>query len=339
MTDVKELSPQELVRLFIEVLQTDDEKVQHHIETLEKLVQRVDVAKGPHLVRLKLKALIKARDAYILRAGLPAANVQIADLPSKVGAVLEQALEHLQKADTQSHQYSDALGTAIEQIRAAQELVVLQNLSQDLIDRGTQMKEATEQFQSEMGHVSEMMSAYQQRIAALEQEVVTRTEESLTDTLTGSFNRRAFERNVPELLAQAQREQKPLSLCYIDLDHFKNINDSYGHQAGDDVLVNFTHLANHCVGHKQALYRLGGDEFCLVFFGLAPAQAREIARKICAAVAEKPYVYKDLKFNLSLSGGFAAMRPDESLAQLTKRADEQLYQAKDAGRGRICVAE
>ncbi|CAM2008870.1 GGDEF domain-containing protein [Acanthopleuribacter pedis] len=337
--DAKEMSPREVIRLFIEVLRADDEKVQHHIDTLEKLTQRVDVEQGPHLVRLKLKALVKARDAFLLRQNSVPEDVPAGDLPNKVGQVLEEVLEHLKKADSQSSAYSGTLGTAIEQIKAAKDMVVLQNLSQHLIERGTRMKEATEQFQSEMGQVAEAMTRYQERISALEREVAERTEEAMTDTLTGAYNRRAFDNRVPGMVVQARRERKPLSLCYMDLDHFKEINDTYGHQAGDDVLVNFSQLVNHKVGSRQVLYRLGGDEFCLVFFGFEPAKARATAHSLCKAVAEKPYVFKELKFNISLSGGFAELKQGETLEQLLKRADGALYRAKDLGRARVCEAD
>lgn len=339
MPEIQELSPREVIRLFIEVLQADDEKVQHHIDTLEKLTQRVDIDKGPHLVRLKLKALVKARDAYLLRRNSVPEDVPAGDLPQKVGQVLEQVLVQLQNADTQSNQYSHSLGTAIEQIQAAKDMVVLQSLSQHLIERGTEMKEATEQFQSEMGRMSETMTRYQKRISDLEREVAERTEEALTDTLTGAYNRRAFDNNVPGMVVRANREKKPLSMCYMDLDYFKEINDNYGHQAGDDVLMNFSQLVNHKVGSKQVLHRLGGDEFCLVFFDFDPAKARAISHELCRAVAEKPYVFKELKFNISLSGGFAELKAGETLEQVLKRADGALYQAKDLGRGRVCEAD
>ena len=160
---------------------------------------------------------------------------------------------------------------------------------------------------------------------------------AMTDGLTGLLNRRGFTTQGGSLLAHAIRHQLPMTALMLDLDHFKRVNDTQGHEAGDRALQLFARLLGDTSRSGDLVGRLGGEEFgVLLLHNSAPAGLsfdRRLRRRLHAAsVAE-------LGFALDYSAGMAVMEPGESgLAELMARADGALYEAKTAGRGRLMAA-
>jgi diguanylate cyclase (GGDEF)-like protein len=159
--------------------------------------------------------------------------------------------------------------------------------------------------------------------------------ESVIDGLTGMLNRRALTTRVAELAAQARVTGEPIGLVIGDLDHFKRINDEYGHAAGDAVLVDVAYTLRKELRAFDLAYRLGGEEFLVVLPGASLAEAEAIAEGLRVAVAEHPAGGHDvtMSFGVASSGG-GAFAPEAVL----HAADEALYAAKRGGRDRVSVA-
>ena len=157
---------------------------------------------------------------------------------------------------------------------------------------------------------------------------------ALSDSLTGLANRRRFEERLPETLARARRARKGSALLFLDVDHFKSINDSRGHAAGDAVLVDLSRRLAAAVRTTDLVARLAGDEFVVVLEGLGtPDEADLIAEKIVRAVRE-PFTFEGAAFPVTTSVGIAWREADaksDSILWLHE-ADEALYAAKSAGR-------
>lgn len=148
-----------------------------------------------------------------------------------------------------------------------------------------------------------------------------------TDDLTGLLNRGAFEKRLEESVRRSQRQQEPLALILLDLDYFKEVNDTYGHQYGDRYLRCMALAMADAVREDVDLCcRVGGDEFSIIAFADA-ATAEGIASRVLDAMAGQ------------LSIGLACLHPDESGDSVVKRADRALYASKNAGRGRVTNAE
>jgi diguanylate cyclase (GGDEF)-like protein len=158
------------------------------------------------------------------------------------------------------------------------------------------------------------------------------------DHLTGIYTRRAFMRLAEEEIEQHRHNGKPITLLFLDLDHFKRLNDQYGHQAGDAALTHFARLMQGAVRHSDLVGRYGGEEFCLLLPGALPALARQTAERICAALRETPFRFSQQSIPLTVSVGIAPRRQDESFDSLIRRADVALYEAKRSGRDRIAQA-
>lgn len=161
------------------------------------------------------------------------------------------------------------------------------------------------------------------------------TEDQLTEVLT----RRAFLERASAAMAQASEQDVPVSLLMMDIDHFKSINDAYGHPCGDKVLSIAASRIKACVKEHDLVGRLGGEEFAVLLNGCNDRQAREVAERICRTVRNEPIVtYGDLKIPVTVSVGVTTKEtPADDLEALLHVADRALYQAKATGRDRFVV--
>ena len=178
----------------------------------------------------------------------------------------------------------------------------------------------------------------------IERELVLRTS-SVIDSLTGLYNRGHFDQRVSEEWRRAQRPGQDFSLMLIDIDHFKKLNDSLGHQAGDDALRRVAQLLRQCTRRAgDLLARYGGEEFVIIVPNATAAVAMLLAERCRAAVEAAGLEHPgrpDALGRVTISVGLASMwpLPGESEQELIRRADQALYDAKKAGRNRVVTFE
>ena len=156
-----------------------------------------------------------------------------------------------------------------------------------------------------------------------------------TDPLTGLPNRAELDSGLPGRIAQARAQGLPLSLLFIDLDHFKRINDTYGHDTGDLCLIAAAAALRRHVRASDLLARYGGEEFVLVLKGAGACAAHEIGEALRAGVERECRALAGHAVGLTVSVGIAELRVEESAGELLQRADAALYRAKAAGRNRV----
>ena len=161
-----------------------------------------------------------------------------------------------------------------------------------------------------------------------------KTLESESDALTGLSNRRGLERRAAHLIAAAQRQDRPLAVVSFDIDHFKRINDTYGHPTGDAVIRAFADLLRTTVSPSSAAVRLGGEEFLLLLDRTSLQGAWHVAQAVRSALLDVGAYLPQI----TVSGGIAELQPDDTLHSLLERADHWTYAAKRAGRDQICPA-
>ena len=161
-----------------------------------------------------------------------------------------------------------------------------------------------------------------------------------TDPLTGAANRRQFIERVEVEIARARRNGAPFSLLALDLDHFKAINDSYGHQTGDQVLQRFVKKCLDAIRPYDGVARVGGEEFMVLLPQAALDTARLVGERIRAAIAGTPFETGDGKpIEVTVSVGISEFgRDGETIDAILRKADERLYQAKHQGRNRVIAA-
>lgn len=155
------------------------------------------------------------------------------------------------------------------------------------------------------------------------------------DPLTGLVNRREFDRR---LEAAARRTAGPLSLCFIDVDRFKLVNDTAGHRAGDDLLIEISSILSDAIDRGDTLARVGGDEFALILTDCSLPDAVRVAERLRVRVNAMAASFGGRTFPISLSIGVAGYDPDQDVDTLVTEADVACYAAKSAGRNRVSVA-
>lgn len=154
-----------------------------------------------------------------------------------------------------------------------------------------------------------------------------------TDVLTGLANRRFFADVLDRSMSFASRHEQPLSIIMADLDHFKSVNDTYGHEAGDRVLIAFGQVLSRGIRKEDLAARFGGEEFILMLPGITSEDAMILAERLRKSLEN--LAFPALKTRVTASFGIAQYRPDDTFETLVNRSDEALYAAKAAGRNRV----
>jgi diguanylate cyclase (GGDEF)-like protein len=156
-----------------------------------------------------------------------------------------------------------------------------------------------------------------------------------TDPLTGLYNRAKFDESLANETARSLRYKTPLALIMYDVDHFKRVNDVYGHQTGDDVLVRLSEIVFECIRTTDLLARWGGEEFVILAPGLDAPTACQAAEKLRATIEQTVF---GAVGTITCSFGVAEFSETDSAATLVARADYALYRAKMHGRNRVELA-
>lgn len=160
---------------------------------------------------------------------------------------------------------------------------------------------------------------------------------ALTDGLTGMQNRRYFDDALREYLMEFRRIEKPIGLMILDLDHFKQINDTHGHDAGDEVLRTVAGCLRDLTRYHDVVARLGGEEFAVVAPNMNEDQLFKLAERIRKEVASLVVMAGSVRLRVTTSVGLAVWDGKEPADDFYRRADRQLYQAKREGRNRVCA--
>ncbi len=155
---------------------------------------------------------------------------------------------------------------------------------------------------------------------------------ALQDSLTGIGNRASYNDGIGRALLQAKRHQQPFALLVLDLDNFKQVNDQYGHQIGDDLLIQFVALTNDCLRGTDQFFRFGGDEFAIILEHDNHNSASVVTKRLLDTLTASPVVKK---YDVSVSIGCSYYKDGDTEASLFARADKALYQAKTAGKNRV----
>jgi len=293
-------------------------------------------------VWLTLKGVVVARYftiawGFLLVSGLSANldNVNIIQLPISsnnlliIGGAVESLILALILAINYSHSRDDLIDAqqfALEQEKQAstakESLLEVQKRYQD--DLEYKVEERTLELEITLRELSEVNQELE-RLNAI-------------DPLTGAHNRRHFDKRLRSEGRRSRREQTPLSLVIIDVDHFKKINDKYGHDGGDECLIHVTKVfQQHIHRPTDDLCRIGGEEFAIILPNTDLEGAFHVAENMRSSLEASPLEYENKMINLTASAGVSTtvIVGEDHAQQLFKFTDELLYEAKAAGRNKV----
>ena len=162
-------------------------------------------------------------------------------------------------------------------------------------------------------------------------------DQAFRDPLTGAGNRIALNDNLVREMELSRRHGYQLSLLMLDLDHFKAINDNFGHIIGDEILKAVVEKIKDCIRQTDICFRYGGEEFVVLLNNAHIADARLIAERIRMSISEMFMQTEKGPLQVTISTGLAVLEDKDSGINLIDRADKALYQAKNSGRNKVCV--
>ncbi len=191
----------------------------------------------------------------------------------------------------------------------------------------------------QLAQLAAQVKAIEEEAQSAKADLDVQREKALRDSLTELPNREAYSERVFDEFKRWQRYQRPLSLAVCDIDHFKRINDTYGHQAGDRVLKVLSRGIAKRLREVDFIARYGGEEFVLILPETEAEQALGALDKIREAIAQTPFHFKEEPVQITLSMGITEFREGDSVESAFARADKQLYAAKDKGRNCCLIAE
>jgi diguanylate cyclase len=224
--------------------------------------------------------------------------------------------------------------TGLSAALASQDLGHLQPQLSEMLAGTAEMKQSIDALQSKV-------QSSQAEIERLRNDLERARGEALTDPLTGILNRKGFDKVLQAMLAKPAAEGRSHCLVMLDIDHFKQVNDTHGHLMGDRVIQAMGEILRSTVTMPSATTaRYGGEEFAI----LLPGGTRELSRQVAEAVRTRAKALKirnrttqEVLVTVTVSGGVAGMQPGDDAHSLVQRADDALYASKQAGRDRVTV--
>ena len=158
------------------------------------------------------------------------------------------------------------------------------------------------------------------------------------DPLTGMANRRDMMTKLSNELKRSERYDHPVSTILLDIDHFKKVNDTYGHGVGDRVLIALAKILNSGIRETDSAARWGGEEFLICLPHTSPEDAEKVAEKLRRTIAENWIINEEEQIGITISAGVAEYKRQSSMDDLIRAADDALYEAKEQGRNRVCTS-
>lgn len=195
----------------------------------------------------------------------------------------------------------------------------------DVVSIVERLVEANEKMQSQL-------QSAEKRLQSQAKEIESHVKEARTDALTRLANRRAFDDEIRHCVESQRTTGVPFCVMMVDVDHFKRFNDTYGHQAGDEVLKGVARVLRREFAGREVVCRYGGEEFAIIFPGVPLDAVIHRAEQGRAAIAGELFEYDDMDLKVTASAGIAESAPEETGQLLVRRADDALYMSKSNGR-------
>ncbi|MEJ5300624.1 MAG: GGDEF domain-containing protein [Thermodesulforhabdaceae bacterium] len=287
-----------------------------HIDQEQKELNKFISELGQNLIEIEKNILASLDHVHLSQESSNKLNYhidgQINDLRQSVA--ISSNLKDLQKMVIMKLSY---IKQALEQKRKQEE------------EYNKELEERIQKLQQDLNTINDQIKVVQSREQRL-------AEEALKDPLTGITNRRGYELRIAEEWERFKRYGHIFSLAIFDLDHFKNINDSYGHKAGDLILKEVARIMKSSLRKGDIIARYGGEEFVVIFTGTQLNGAVEAAEKLRRIIEKTKFVFRGKEISITISAGVSQVEAtDESFADVFDRADKALYAAKNSGRNKV----
>ncbi len=262
-------------------------------------------------------------------------NEQIRDAGDQLSKELAAVAKAIQAAQQSSTNYGETLAVVTKDLSEADDA---SPALKQIVDT---LSTATRRIQRENKSLEKQLKDSTAEVGRLKEHLEQVRRDATTDSLTNLANRKAFDEELERACSESDASGQPLALAVIDIDHFKNFNDTWGHQTGDQVIRYVASVIGRMAAPPRFAARYGGEEFGVIFPSEATAMVQntleEIREEVASRMLKRRSTAEDLG-TITVSAGFAELRKGESSHSLLERADAALYASKRTGRNRVTAA-
>lgn len=253
-------------------------------------------------------------------------------------SMLAGFVDHLAEFAGHTTDYHDKIEVCAQKITQADDIGQLEQVLQEVMQETRRIQLNALRSRDELQAARLRVDEAEQRIARLQAELDQASTLVRHDQLTGALNRRGLEETFDKETARARRRKSPLCVALLDIDNFKKLNDSLGHDAGDAALIHLARVIKETMRPQDTVARYGGEEFVILLPDTDLDAANQALTRLQRELTRRFFLHNNDKLLITFSAGVTEYTEADTQATVTKRADEAMYQAKQSGKNRVVVA-
>jgi diguanylate cyclase len=247
-------------------------------------------------------------------------------------------VDHLAEFADSTSDYHDKIEICAEKISKADDITQLEDVLAEVMRETRVIQINAQRSRDDLRASKQRVEEADKRINELQGELDKASTLVRHDQLTGTLNRRGLEEAFEKEAARAQRRQSDLCVALLDIDNFKKLNDSLGHDAGDAALIHLTTVIKETMRPQDTIARFGGEEFIIIMPDTPIGDSKKALVRLQRELTKRFFLHNNEKQLITFSAGVTELRPEEAQATIIKRADEAMYQAKQTGKNRVVIA-
>jgi diguanylate cyclase len=322
-----------LLRLLVDnvgELASDDEWLHGQIHVLQEILAR------PIDKRTIADAERNLRNAIIKQGFL---KQSLVDAKTTLKSLMNSFIDRLGEITAQTGDYHGKIVGYSQKIGGTNNLTELSHILDDIMRDTRAIQNSAQSSHEELVNTRKQANEAEERVRQLERELEEVSEKVHQDQLTGALNRRGMDEALDREIKRADRQQTPVSLALLDIDNFKQLNDTLGHQAGDQALVHLAQVIRETLRPTDEVARYGGEEFIIIMTETGLDEGVATVTRLQRELTRRFFLHKNEKRLITFSAGVALRMPEEASEDLIERADRAMYQAKKTGKNRVVAAE
>jgi diguanylate cyclase len=323
------LSLLDLLLQNIGELVLDDRWMRGQIDALRALCDHPISARELDEVERRLREVIA-------RQGSLRGNID--DAKHQIKLMLAGFVEQLGSFTDATSGFGDQLEGYAHTIAEANDITSLQGVIADVISTTREMRATTERSRAEVDSMRDRVRAAEAEIERLQIELEQTSEKMRHDPLTGALNRKGLEESYAKEVSRATRRGTKLCLAVLDIDNFKRLNDTYGHNTGDEALLHLVGTVRDCLRPHDTLSRYGGEEFVILLPETEIDDAVIVLQRLQRELTKRYFLANNEKLLITFSAGVTVVGQEEVQSSAIERADVAMYQAKATGKNRVVIA-